>query len=108
MNRLETGGRFPPRYLARTYPWLEKQGVKVISGVRYDEVTSKGVKITKDGKQEFIPADTVMGRILPPTEGAPGTDVHGRPRPPRRQRGVALRLRVDTHVRSDTQGHGEM
>jgi len=61
-----TGNRFPPRYLARTYPWLERQGVKVITGVHYDEVTKDGVKITtKDGKRELIPADTVMV-LMPP------------------------------------------
>ena len=61
-----TGNRFPPRYLARTYPWFERQGVKVITGVHYDEVTKDGVKITtKDGKRELIPADTVMV-LMPP------------------------------------------
>ena len=56
----------PPRFLRRTLPWLEKEGVDVITGVHYDEVTASGVRITtKEGDQRLIPADTVMV-LLPP------------------------------------------
>jgi 2,4-dienoyl-CoA reductase (NADPH2) len=61
-----TGERMPPRFLKRTLPWLEKEGVEVITGVHYDEVTASGVRITtKEGDQRLIPADTVMV-LLPP------------------------------------------
>ncbi len=60
------GGRMPPRYLKRTLPWLQKEGVAVMTGVRYEEITTEGVRITtKDGVQTLIPADTVMV-LMPP------------------------------------------
>lgn len=61
-----TGDGMPPRYLKRTLPWLQKEGVEVITGVRYDEVTAEGVRITtRDRVQRLIPADTVMVLLRP-------------------------------------------
>ena len=60
------GGRMPPRYLKRTLPWLEKEGVEVLTGVRCDEITKDGVRISlKDGTTRALTADTVMV-LLPP------------------------------------------
>ena len=61
------GARMPPRYLKRTLPWLAKNGVETVSGVRYDEITKDGVRITTgSGQQRFLPADTIL--ILMPPE----------------------------------------
>jgi 2,4-dienoyl-CoA reductase (NADPH2) len=60
------GGRMPPRYLKRTLPWLAKEGVEVLTGVKYDEIVKDGVRITlSDGSKRAISADTVMV-LLPP------------------------------------------
>jgi 2,4-dienoyl-CoA reductase (NADPH2) len=65
-----TGGRIPPRYLNRMLPWLEKEGVRIITGVKYDEITKEGVRITtKEGTHQLIQADTVMV-LMPPMPNA--------------------------------------
>jgi len=51
----------PKRYLSRLLPWLEKNNVPVLSEVKYQEITNKGVKfINKEGQSEFVECDTVM------------------------------------------------
>lgn len=60
------GGRMPPRYFKRTMPWLAKEGVQVLTGVHYDEVTKDGLLATlSDGRQQLFAADTVLA-LLPP------------------------------------------
>ncbi len=41
-----------------------------------------------------VPAGTVIGRILPPKDGVPGRDVHGKERVPRTPRGTPLQSGV--------------
>ncbi len=41
--------------------WLEEKGVAMMAGVKYEEITDKGVAITdKEGKQQTIEADSIM------------------------------------------------
>ncbi len=56
---------------ARLLPWLEKKGVRLMPGVKYEEITDKGITLTaKDGKKETIPADTVLTALtLKPNYG---------------------------------------
>lgn len=46
---------------ARTYRWeIEKEGVEVITNTRCTGITDEGVNAVRDGKEAFIPADTVV------------------------------------------------
>lgn len=41
--------------------WFEKKGVKMMTGVKYEEITDKGLNlIDKDGNQQTIEADTIV------------------------------------------------
>ncbi len=45
---------------ARLIPWLTEQGCTFLSGVKYEEITNKGVTlVTKGGERKTIEADTV-------------------------------------------------
>jgi 2,4-dienoyl-CoA reductase (NADPH2) len=51
--------------------WLDKKGTTMLTGVKYEEITDKGLVITtKDGKKQTIAADTVMTALplLPNTK----------------------------------------
>lgn len=44
--------------------WLAKKGVTMMTGVKYEEITEKGVAIlTKEGKRETIEADTIVPAV---------------------------------------------
>ena len=46
---------------SRLFPWLEQKGVLMLPGVRYEEITDKGLVITtKDGKRQTLEADSIM------------------------------------------------
>jgi 2,4-dienoyl-CoA reductase (NADPH2) len=54
-----------PKLLA----WLAENGVTILSGVKYGEITDEGIFVTtKDGKRELIVADTILN-VAPPTQG---------------------------------------
>ena len=45
----------------RLLRWLKKKGVTMLSGVRYEEITDRGLTITdKDGKRQTIEADSIL------------------------------------------------
>jgi 2,4-dienoyl-CoA reductase (NADPH2) len=49
----------------RLFPWYEDKGVVLYGGVKYKEITDKGLKIiTKEGKVLLIEADTVMPSLF--------------------------------------------
>ncbi|MFC1909830.1 FAD-dependent oxidoreductase [Chloroflexota bacterium] len=49
----------------RLFPWFDEKGVKLIGGVKYEEVTEKGLIVTtKEGKKMLIEADTVMPSLF--------------------------------------------
>jgi 2,4-dienoyl-CoA reductase (NADPH2) len=49
----------------RLMPWFEEKGVALYPGVKYKEVTDKGlIIITRDGKEKLIEADTVMPSLF--------------------------------------------
>ena len=51
--------------------WLDEKGVTMMPGVKYEEITDKGLTITtKDGKRQTIEADTIVTALplLPNTE----------------------------------------
>ena len=44
--------------------WFSKRGVTTMTGVKYEEITSKGLTIiTKEGKRQTIAADTILPSI---------------------------------------------
>ena len=52
--------------------WLEEKGVEILTGVKYEEVTDKGLTIiTKEGERQTIEADT----IVPAMSLAPNTEL---------------------------------
>ena len=58
-------------YRDRLVPWLEQKGVLLLSGVKYEEITDKGLTITtKKEKKRILAADT----ILPALAMAPDTE----------------------------------
>ncbi len=55
----------------RLLMWLAEKGVTMMTGVKYEEVTQKGLMITtKEGKRQTLEADTILTAIplLPNTE----------------------------------------
>jgi 2,4-dienoyl-CoA reductase (NADPH2) len=55
------GAGIPEKYFIRLPWWFKKRGVKVITGVKYKEVTNDGVVIAnKNGRRDLIRGDTVM------------------------------------------------
>jgi 2,4-dienoyl-CoA reductase (NADPH2) len=58
-------------YKMRLLPWLERKGVLLLTGVKYEEITDKGLTITtKEGEKRILAADT----ILPALAMAPDTE----------------------------------
>jgi 2,4-dienoyl-CoA reductase (NADPH2) len=55
----------------RLFWWLKQKGVPMLSGVKYEEITDKGLTITtKEGEKRILAADT----ILPALAMAPDTE----------------------------------
>lgn len=45
----------------RLAPWMETKNIRIYPGIKYKEITSKGMVITsKEGEEELLEADTVM------------------------------------------------
>lgn len=45
----------------RLFPWFEKKGVVMLSGVKYESITDDGLVITtKEGKREVLQADSIL------------------------------------------------
>ena len=45
----------------RLFPWFEQKGVVMMAGVKYEEITDRGVTITtKEGRRETIEADSIL------------------------------------------------
>jgi 2,4-dienoyl-CoA reductase (NADPH2) len=58
-------------YKMRLFWWLEQKGVPLLSGVKYEEITDKGLTIvTKEGEKRILAADT----IVPALAMAPDTE----------------------------------
>jgi thioredoxin reductase len=51
--------------------WLDEKGVAMLPGVKYEEITDKGLTLTtREGKKQIIEADTIVTALplLPNTE----------------------------------------
>lgn len=49
------------QWLVKLLPWFQSKGVDIFTGVKYEEINSKGLVIkTKEGEKKTIEADTVM------------------------------------------------
>lgn len=59
----KVGKGIPPKFFARMSTWFKQKGIDIIAGVELQEITNKGVKILRNGKEEFVPGDSVM--VLP-------------------------------------------
>lgn len=56
----------------RIFNWLAKNGVRMMTGVKYEAITDKGLNIvTKEGEKQTIEADS----IIPVIPLAPNTDL---------------------------------
>jgi len=45
----------------RLFPWLEKKGVTMLAGVKYERVTDEGLVLTtREGQGRTVPADSIM------------------------------------------------
>jgi 2,4-dienoyl-CoA reductase (NADPH2) len=44
----------------RLFRWLEEKGVVMLTGATYEEITSEGLIISKNGKRTTIEADTIL------------------------------------------------
>lgn len=56
-----TGAGIPEKFLVRMYPWFDQNGVEVITGVKYDEITKDGIHFTmKDGSKRFIEGSVMV------------------------------------------------
>ncbi len=64
--------RLPNARTLRLFRWLDKKDVAMMTEVKYEEVTDKGLAITtKDGKRQTLEADS----IIPVTPFAPNTEL---------------------------------
>jgi 2,4-dienoyl-CoA reductase (NADPH2) len=50
-------------FKTKFFEWLEKNGATTIAGVKYEEITDKGLIITKEGKRQTIEADTIVTAV---------------------------------------------
>jgi 2,4-dienoyl-CoA reductase (NADPH2) len=58
-NQLGTG--LPDMNRVRLLDWLEKKGTTMLTEIKYEEITDKGlILITKDGKRKLIEGNTVL------------------------------------------------
>lgn len=68
----ELGDGLAPERKSRLFVWFRKKGVTLMSGVKLDEITDKGLTIiTKEGKKQTIEADS----IVPAMPLAPNTEL---------------------------------
>jgi 2,4-dienoyl-CoA reductase (NADPH2) len=57
----ELGSGIPVEDQLRLFPWFDKRGVARFTGVKYEEVTGKGLVITtKEGEKKTLAADTMV------------------------------------------------
>jgi pyruvate/2-oxoglutarate dehydrogenase complex dihydrolipoamide dehydrogenase (E3) component len=57
----QLGKGMPERFHFRLIPWFAQKGVRTLSGVKYEQITDKGLTLlTKEGKKETIEADTII------------------------------------------------
>ena len=62
----ELGAAFLPDFANFLVNHLTKEGVTILTGVKYEEVTAKGLLITtKDGEKRVIEADTIVPALPP-------------------------------------------
>ena len=67
----EMGKEVVQNYKGRLFWWLQQKGTPLLSGVKYEEITDKGLTITtKEGEKRLLEADT----ILPALAMAPDTE----------------------------------
>jgi 2,4-dienoyl-CoA reductase (NADPH2) len=58
------GEGVPERKKHSLFRWLNKKGVKMIAGVKYEEITNSGIIIeTKQGERQTLEADTIIPAI---------------------------------------------
>jgi 2,4-dienoyl-CoA reductase (NADPH2) len=65
------GEGVPERKRHPLFRWLNKKGVTMMAGVKYEEITEKGLTIvTKDGERRTLQADTIIPAVpLTPNTG---------------------------------------
>jgi len=64
--------RLPNARTLRLFRWLDKKGVTMMTEVKYEEITDKGLTITtNDGKRQILEADS----IIPVMPWAPNTEL---------------------------------
>ena len=57
----EMGKGVVQNYKVRLFWWLEQKGVPLFSGVKYEEITDKGLTITtREGEKRILAADTIL------------------------------------------------
>jgi 2,4-dienoyl-CoA reductase (NADPH2) len=60
------GTGMPGWYLERITPWFAAKGVKVVTGIKYEQITDEGLTIvTNDGERQTIKADTIIVTMPP-------------------------------------------
>ena len=68
---MEMGKEVVLNYKVRLFWWLEQKGVPLLAGVKYEEITNKGLTITtREGEKMTLAADTILPALamLPDTE----------------------------------------
>jgi 2,4-dienoyl-CoA reductase (NADPH2) len=57
----DLGKNMTPLAKIRILPWLQEKGVSTLTGVKYEEITNKGLTITNtEGKKQTIEADNIV------------------------------------------------
>lgn len=61
----ELGAKILDAHRTKLLAWLTRKGTAMLTGVKYDKITAKGLVIHKNGQQQLIEADAILTAIPP-------------------------------------------
>lgn len=63
-NAEAIGGDVPLVKWLKLLPWLNKKGVNMVTGAKYEEITDKGLVVTtKEGKRQTLEAESIISAL---------------------------------------------
>jgi NADPH-dependent 2,4-dienoyl-CoA reductase/sulfur reductase-like enzyme len=74
----ELGTKILDAHRPKLLAWLARKGTTMLTGVKYDEITAKGLMIHQNGQQRLIEADTILTAIPPKPNTAFLEELHNK------------------------------
>jgi len=59
----ELGTKILDAHRPKLLAWLARKGTTMLTGVKFDEITARGLVIYQNGRQQLIEADTILAAI---------------------------------------------